>query len=167
MRHNKIFEADMRFVKSFTLPDFQAKTFTPSISPILNGLSDKNTNKLSYPDIQAFFYPQMLFSQAQSPTYRGPWILGGRWPYRSSLSECPLICQPFSSCRARPWFSIVNIFNSDFPLRHLVLLQRQSFSCLLPAQKSQLDENSPRPEASLDLLIRKVFQSLLFLGPSV
>ena len=27
---------DMEFVKSFTLPDFQAKNFTPSISPNLH-----------------------------------------------------------------------------------------------------------------------------------
>ena len=57
----------MRFVQSFTPPDFQAKTFTPSILHILNGLSDKNTNKVSYPDIQAFFYPKkVVFSGSLS-----------------------------------------------------------------------------------------------------
>ena len=35
----------MRFVQNFTLPDFQAKTFTPSISPNFNSFSDKNTKK--------------------------------------------------------------------------------------------------------------------------
>ena len=39
--------ADMEFVKKFTPPDFQAKTFTPSISPNFNSLSDKNTKKMS------------------------------------------------------------------------------------------------------------------------
>ena len=35
---------DMRFVQNFTLPDFQAKTFTPAISAInFNSFSDKNT----------------------------------------------------------------------------------------------------------------------------
>ena len=37
----------MRFVKNFTLPDFQAKNFTPSISPNFNSFSDKNTKKMS------------------------------------------------------------------------------------------------------------------------
>ena len=35
--------ADMRFVQNFTQPDFQAKSFTPSISPNFNSFSDKNT----------------------------------------------------------------------------------------------------------------------------
>ena len=33
----------MEFVKKFTLPDFQAKNFTPSISPHLNSVSGKKT----------------------------------------------------------------------------------------------------------------------------
>ena len=37
---------DMEFVKNFTPPDFQAKNFTPSISPNFNSFSDKNTKKL-------------------------------------------------------------------------------------------------------------------------
>ena len=37
--------SDMKFVKNFTPPDFQAKHFTPSISPNFNSFSDKNTNK--------------------------------------------------------------------------------------------------------------------------
>ena len=36
---------DMEFVKNFTLQDFQAKNFTPSISPNFNSFSDKNTKK--------------------------------------------------------------------------------------------------------------------------
>ena len=39
-------EAHMRFVQNFTLPDFQAKSFTPSISPNFNSFSDK-TKKMS------------------------------------------------------------------------------------------------------------------------
>ena len=35
--------ADMKFVKKITPPDFQAKNFTPSISPNFNSFSDKNT----------------------------------------------------------------------------------------------------------------------------
>ena len=34
----------MRIVPNFTPPEFQAKTFTPFISPNLNSFSDKNTN---------------------------------------------------------------------------------------------------------------------------
>ena len=36
---------DMKFVKKFTSSDFQAKNFTPSISPNFNSFSDKNTKK--------------------------------------------------------------------------------------------------------------------------
>ena len=35
----------MEFVQKFTLPDFRAKNFTPSISPNFNSFSDKNTKK--------------------------------------------------------------------------------------------------------------------------
>ena len=44
MFHN-LDEADMEFVQKFTPPDFQAKSFTPSISPNFNSFSDKNTKK--------------------------------------------------------------------------------------------------------------------------
>ena len=37
--------ADMEFVKNFTPPEFQAKTFTPSISANFNSFGDKNTKK--------------------------------------------------------------------------------------------------------------------------
>jgi len=37
----------MEFVKNFTPSDFQAKNFTPSISPNFNSFSDKNTKKMS------------------------------------------------------------------------------------------------------------------------
>ena len=37
----------MEFVKNFTTPDFQAKNFTPSISPNFNSFSDKNTKNIS------------------------------------------------------------------------------------------------------------------------
>ena len=37
--------ADMRFVKNFTPPYFQAKDFTPLISLNFNSFSDKNTKK--------------------------------------------------------------------------------------------------------------------------
>ena len=37
----------MEFVQNFTPPDFQAKNFTPSISPNFNSFSDKNTKKMS------------------------------------------------------------------------------------------------------------------------
>ena len=36
-------QEDMSFVQNFTLPDFQAKTFTPLILPNFNSFSDKNT----------------------------------------------------------------------------------------------------------------------------
>ena len=39
--------SDMEFVKNFTQSDFQAKNFTPSISPNFNSFSDKNTKKMS------------------------------------------------------------------------------------------------------------------------
>ena len=37
----------MEFVINFTPPGFQAKNFTPLISPNFNSLSDKNTKKMS------------------------------------------------------------------------------------------------------------------------
>ena len=39
-------ETDMEFVQNFTPTDFQAKNFTPSISPNLNGFSKKQAQKL-------------------------------------------------------------------------------------------------------------------------
>ena len=36
-------KTDMKFVKNFTPPDFQAKDFTPLISLNFNSFSDKNT----------------------------------------------------------------------------------------------------------------------------
>ena len=36
----------MEFVQKFTLPDFQAKNFTPSISPHFNSFSGKKHKKL-------------------------------------------------------------------------------------------------------------------------
>ena len=39
--------ADMEIVKKFTLPDNQAKNFTPSISPNFNSVSGKKTQKMS------------------------------------------------------------------------------------------------------------------------
>ena len=38
-------DVDMEFVQKFTPLDFQAKNFTPSISPNFNSFSDKNTKK--------------------------------------------------------------------------------------------------------------------------
>ena len=37
----------MEFVKKITLPDFQAKNFTPSISPNFNSFSKKKHKKMS------------------------------------------------------------------------------------------------------------------------
>ena len=37
----------MEFVKKITPPDFQAKNFTPSISPYFNSFSGKKTQKMS------------------------------------------------------------------------------------------------------------------------
>ena len=37
----------MAFVKNFTPPEFQAKTFAPSISANFNSFGDKNTKKMS------------------------------------------------------------------------------------------------------------------------
>ena len=38
---------DMEFVQKFTPPDFQAKHFTPSISPNFNSFTGKKTQKMS------------------------------------------------------------------------------------------------------------------------
>ena len=38
--------SDMKFVKKITPPDFQAKNFTPSISPNFNSFSKKKHKKL-------------------------------------------------------------------------------------------------------------------------
>ena len=40
-------DPDMEFVQNFTPPDFQAKNFTPSISPNFNSFSIKKTQKMS------------------------------------------------------------------------------------------------------------------------
>ena len=40
-----IIYTDMEFVKKFTPPEFQAKTFTPSISPNFNSVSGKTHKK--------------------------------------------------------------------------------------------------------------------------
>ena len=37
----------MKYVKKVTPPDFQAKNFTPSISPNFNSFSEKKTQKMS------------------------------------------------------------------------------------------------------------------------
>ena len=37
----------MEFVQNFTPPDFQAKNFTPSISPNFNSFSRKKTQEMS------------------------------------------------------------------------------------------------------------------------
>ena len=37
----------MEFVQNFTPPDFQAKNFTPSISPHFNSFGGKKTQKMS------------------------------------------------------------------------------------------------------------------------
>ena len=42
---NMQFNSDMEFVKNFTQPDFQAKNFTPSISPNFNSFSKKKLKK--------------------------------------------------------------------------------------------------------------------------
>ena len=39
---------DMKFVKKITLPDFQDKNFTPSISPNFNSFGEKNVKKLTH-----------------------------------------------------------------------------------------------------------------------
>ena len=41
-----LFDPDMKFVKKITPPDFQAKHFTPSISPNFNSFSKKKHKKL-------------------------------------------------------------------------------------------------------------------------
>ena len=38
--------SDVEFVQNFTPPDFQAKKFTPSISPNFNSFSKKQAQKL-------------------------------------------------------------------------------------------------------------------------
>ena len=55
----------MKFVQNFTLPDFQAKNFTPSISPNFNSFSKKKTQKMSengeiYTDGKNFTLPTAL-----------------------------------------------------------------------------------------------------------
>ena len=39
-------QADMEFVQNFTPPDFQAKNFTPSISPNFNSFSKGRVQKI-------------------------------------------------------------------------------------------------------------------------
>ena len=46
-REEACLRPDMEFVQNFTPPDFQAKNFTPSISPNFNSFSKKKHKKLS------------------------------------------------------------------------------------------------------------------------
>ena len=45
--YNMGHETDMEFVQNFTPLDFQAKNFTPSISPNFNSFSKEKTQKMS------------------------------------------------------------------------------------------------------------------------
>ena len=56
---------DMEFVQNFTPPDFQAKIFTPPISPDFNSFSKKKTQKMSkngksYTTGKNFILPQAV-----------------------------------------------------------------------------------------------------------
>ena len=46
-RHSVGLWTDTEFVQNFTPPDFQAKIFTPSISPNFNSFSKKKKQKMS------------------------------------------------------------------------------------------------------------------------
>ena len=46
-----MYDADMRFIKKITPPDFQAKDFTPLISLNFDSFSDKNTKMSVFGEI--------------------------------------------------------------------------------------------------------------------
>ena len=61
----------MRFVQNFTLPDFQAKTFTLSISPNFNSFSKKKHKKMGengeiYTTSKTFTLPPALTALTNS-----------------------------------------------------------------------------------------------------
>ena len=58
-----ILPADMRFVQSFTPPDFQAKTFTPSIPPNFKGVINKKNNEFKWRNLHSW---QEFYTAADS-----------------------------------------------------------------------------------------------------
>ena len=77
----------MEFVKKFTPSDYQAKNFTPSISPNFNSFSDKNTKKMSengeiYTAGKNFTLPPALTAWTNSTS--GPAAANFRSKIRSS-----------------------------------------------------------------------------------
>ena len=70
---------NMEFVQKFTLPDFQAKNFTPSISPNFNSFSKKKHKKMSenkefYTAGKNFTLPPALTPLANSTSDVGPMV---------------------------------------------------------------------------------------------
>ena len=63
-------DADMEFVKNFTPPDFQAKNFTPSISPNFNTFSDKNVKK----ELNGEIYTTELAKNFQKTINQHRWL---------------------------------------------------------------------------------------------
>ena len=61
VRSHSAFPPDMIIVQNFTLPDFHAKTFTPSVSPNFNSFSDRTQkmgeNRESYTAGKNFTLP--------------------------------------------------------------------------------------------------------------
>ena len=70
--------SDMRFVKNFTPPEFQAKNFTPLFLPNFNSPGDKNTKKMSengdiYTASKTFTLPPVV-TNLTSAVHRVTWV---------------------------------------------------------------------------------------------
>ena len=67
----------MEFVKKFTPPDFQAKNFTPSISPNFNSFSKKKHNKLvkmeKFTPLGKTLHCRRQWRHGQIPPLNGLW----------------------------------------------------------------------------------------------
>ena len=68
----------MEFVQNFTPPDFQAKNFTPSISPNFNSFSKKKHKKMSK--------NKEIYTTGKNFT-----LLPGLTGWTNSTSECALV----------------------------------------------------------------------------
>ena len=67
--------SDVEFVKNFTPPDFQAKNFTPSISPNFSSFSKKKKQKMSengeiYTAGKKFTLPQAVTALTKSTSVK-------------------------------------------------------------------------------------------------
>ena len=77
--------SDMRFVKNFTPPEFQAKNFTPLFLPNFNSPGDKNTKKMI--ENGDFYTASKNFTLLPVMTNLTSAVYGVTWVTKASLIE--------------------------------------------------------------------------------